>query len=140
MHFHQVALVVQSFAAARGGLVIDGLSPEHPTGFLTVIPPTGHDKILIEQDNQELDSWYVRVSTSTTRRALYPPIYLPPVTTQEGLRKTLQQAWDLHRRRSMPSLSRFLEPPNPPARTPPRSASPARQQRGISPQSSPDRE
>lgn len=137
MHFQQVAVIVMAFASWRGGTVIDGLVPEHPVRFLTVVPPTGANKIVVEQDNQDAESWYVRLANP--RRALQPALYFPPVDTPEALQDTLRRAWDEHRRRSVPGLSRFLEPPSPPARTPPRSASPAREQRAVSPQSFPRR-
>lgn len=137
MHFQQVALTVMAFSSARGGTVVEELATAGSSSrLLTIVPPLSHSKITVEQDNQDVDSWYVRVTHPSSRRIrhLLPPVYFPAVTTQQGLQATLARAWEHHRRRA---LSRFVEPPTPPASSPPRSASPARQQRAFSPQSPP---
>jgi hypothetical protein len=91
----------------------------------------GLSRVVIEQDNQIPDSWYVRVVKGGHRRVFEPPVYFPAVTTQEGLQDTLKQAWDFHRQTSPPApfLTRFLETPS---SSPRRSASPRRQQMDAS--------
>lgn len=137
MHFQQVALAVLAFSSARGGTFTG--EARHPVGgVMTIIPPMGHSKIVVEQDNQDNDSWYVRLVRTHTRRPmlLEGPIYFPAVSTQEGLVEALTKAWEYHRQQH--PLSRSIEPS--PPKTPLQSASPARQQRAVSPQSPPRRE
>ena len=135
MNFQQVALVALSFSSARGG-TIERSPLEGSMHQISIIPPLGLSRVVIEQDNQIPDSWYVRVVKSGHRRRLEPPVYFPAVTTVEGLQDTLKNAWDFHRQTSPPApfLSRFLEAPS---SLPRRSASPQRQQTGASRQNSP---
>ena len=102
--------------------------------MLTLIPPSGISRVVVEEDNGVPGLWYVRLIKGG-RRSLQPPIYFPGVTTQEALLNALDHAWDLQRKPypPFPFFTRFLEPP----RTPPRGASPPRRQRGVSPQTGP---
>ena len=128
MHFQQVALALLAFSSTRGASLQSSLQR------LTVVPPLGSPRIVVEQDVRDPSAWQVRVVTR-----LEPPIYLPPVTTQEGLRDALERAWQFRH----PVLTRFLEPPSsaplrsspgppvwPPASWPPGSASHPRPQTG----------
>ncbi len=149
MHFQQVALAVLAFSSAHGASLESGLQR------LTVVPLLGLGLsriMVVEPDARDASAWQVRV---VSRGRLEPPVYLPPVTTQEGLRDALDQAWQLLRPsgHNAPFLTRFLEPPPssvplrtsppppwPPASSPPRSASPPRQQTDASRQTLPRRE
>ena len=135
MNFQQVALVALSFSSARGGTIERSPHPSS-THQIAIIPPLGLSRVVIEQDNQIPDSWYVRVVKGGRRRVFEPPVYFPAVSTQEGLQETLKKAWDFHRQTSPPApfLSRFLEAPSSSTR---RSASPQRRQTGASRQNSP---
>jgi hypothetical protein len=133
MHFQQVALALLAFSSTRGASIQSSLQR------LTVVPPLGTPRIVVEQDIRDPSAWQVRVVAR-----LEPPIYLPPVTTQQGLQDALERAWQLRRPsgHNAPFLTRFLEPPPssaplrsspptswpPPASSPPRSASHPRQQ------------
>lgn len=125
MNFQQVALAVLAFSSARGGTI-----EQRTAQSIAVIPPTGFSRLIVERDNQDTDSWYVRV-VKAGRRTLQPPVYFPAVTTQEGLQDALQKAWEFHRQTSPPTpfISRFLEPPTSLPSSPPRSASPPRRRR-----------
>lgn len=126
MNFQQVALTVLAFSSARGGTI------SHKTAqSITIDPPsTISSRLIVEQDNQNTDSWYVRV-VRTGRRTLQPPIYFPAATTQEALQDSLAKAWELHRQ-NPPSppprfhLSRFLESPSSSPATGSRDDSPGR--------------
>jgi len=82
---------------------------------LGIIPPTqgGLSKIIVEQDNQEDGSWYVRLvkaSHHSNIRNHDNPIYSPSVNTKEDLQKALSRAWEFHKNsRPAPFLSRFVE-------------------------------
>ena len=135
MNFQQVALVALSFSSARGG-TLERSPLQSSVHQISIVPPLGLSRVVIEQDNQLADSWYVRVVKGGHRRRLEPPVYFPAVTTVEGLQETLKRAWDFHRTTSPPApfLTRFLEPPS---SSPRRSASPRRRQTGASRQNSP---
>jgi hypothetical protein len=127
MHFQQVALALLAFSSTRGASVQSSLQR------LTVVPALGTPRIVVEQDIRDPSAWQVRVVAR-----LEPPIYLPPVTTQQGLQDALERAWQFRH----PLLTRFLEPPvsaplrsspptswpSSPASSPPRSASHPRPQ------------
>jgi hypothetical protein len=141
MNYHQVALAVLAFSSARGGTL--DISPAEQ---FSVVAPSGGSKVIVERDNQQPGSWYVRLvkhSPAGIRRSLYA---FPAVTTQEGLQEALAKAWEFHRQTTPPApfLARFLEPPtSAPTRltralepliadqpsSPPRSASPPRRRR-----------
>ncbi len=112
MHLQQVCMTALAFSAARGGAIempaTQGLRP------VVIHPLRGNDEteIYVEQDNQELGSWYVGIR-ETKPLALRPPVYFPPVTTQEALLDTLTKAWEFHRQSRPPDplLTRFVEPP-----------------------------
>jgi hypothetical protein len=129
MNFQQVALVALSFSSARGGTI------ERSLHQITITPPLGMSRFVIEQDNQFPDSWYVRVVKGGHRRSLEPPHHFPSVFTVEDLQQSLKNAWDFHRQTSPPApfLTRFLEAPT---SAPPRSVLPARK-RLLSPESRP---
>ena len=135
MNFQQVALIALSFSSSRGGTV-DRSPLESSVHQIAIIPPLGLSRLVIEQDNQLVDSWYVRVVRNGHRRFLDPPVYFPAVTTVKELQETLKQAWDFQRQMNPPApfLTRFLDPPS---NSPTRSASPQRQQKGASRQNSP---
>ncbi len=134
MHFQQVALALLAFTSTRGA------SLESSLQRLTVVPLLGLSRIVVEQDVRDPSAWQVRVVAR-----LEPPVYLPPVTTQEGLQDALEKAWQFRR----PHLTRFLEPPSsaplrpsppppwPGASSPPRSESPPRRQTGSERQTPP---
>lgn len=128
MHFQQVALTVMAFSSAKGGSIEPAPAHRH---LITLIPPLGASKLIVEEDDVVPGQWNVRLHKGG-RRTLQPPVYFPSVSTQEALLNALEHAWDLQRRPDpqFPFLTRFLEPP----RTPPQSASPPRRQRGVSPQ------
>ena len=130
MNFQQVALTVLAFSSARGGTIERRTAQQ-----IAVVPPLGLARIIVERDNQDSDSWYVRL-VKQGRRSLQPPVYFPAVTTQEGLQDALARAWEFHRQTDPPApfLTRFLEPPT---SSPPRSASPPRRRTGISRQTPP---
>ena len=98
-----------AFSAARGGIMettdTPGLTP-------VVIRPLSSDtsEIYVEQDNQVPGSWYVGVR-KTQPLSLRPPVYYPPVNTQEALLEALTKAWDFHRISAPPApfISRFVE-------------------------------
>ena len=125
MNFQQVALVALSFSSSKGGTI------ERSLHRITITPPLGMSRFVIEQDNQIPDSWYVRVVKGGHRRSLEPPHHYPPVFTVEDLQQSLKKAWDFHRQTSppIPFLTRFLDPPS---SSPPRSASPPRRRTGAS--------
>ena len=108
MNFQQVALVALSFSSSKGGTI------ERSLHQITITPPLGMSRFVIEQDNQIPDSWYVRVVKGGHRRRLEPPVYFPAVTTVEDLQQSLKKAWDFHRQTSPPTpfLTRFLEAPS----------------------------
>lgn len=108
MNFQQVALVALSFSSSKGGTI------ERSLHQITITPPLGMSRFVIEQDNQIPDSWYVRVVKGGHRRSLEPPHHFAPVSTVEGLQETLKKAWDFHRQTSPPApfLTRFLEAPS----------------------------
>ncbi len=129
MHFQQVALTVMAFSSARGASIEPAPAHAH---HVTLILPLGVSKVIVEEDSGVPGLWSVRLHKNG-RRTLQPPVYFPPVFTQEALLNVLEHAWDMQRKPDpprFPFLPRFLEPP----RTPPRSASPPRRQRGVSPQ------
>ena len=127
MHFQQVALAVLAFSSSRGA----GL--ESSPHSLVVIPSRGFSRIVVEQDLQDPSAWQVRINSP--RRT---PVYLPAVTTQEGLQDALTQAWQIQHPLNAPVfLTRFLEPPT---SSPPRSASPPRRRTGVSQQTFPRHE
>jgi len=151
MQFQQVALTVMAFSSARGGSIEHALSPSQQVSV--ILPPPSLSRIVVEEDNQAPGTWGVRVvGGSGKRRTLLPPVYLPQVDSEAGLRNALAQAWDIHiqsQHRPAPFITRFLEPPRTPpqseneqdlgedaawVRTPPRIASLHRRQRGVSPQ------
>ena len=113
MNFQQVALVALSFSSARGG-TIERSPLEGSMHQISIIPPLGLSRVVIEQDNQIPDSWYVRVVKGGHRRRLDPSVFFPAVSTVEGLQETLKKAWDFHRQTSPPApfLTRFLEAPS----------------------------
>lgn len=125
MNFQQVALAVLAFSSARGGTI-----EQRSAQSIAIIPPVSLARVIVEQDAQDVDSWFVRV-VKGGRRTLQPPVYFPAVTSQEGLQDVLQKAWDFHRQTSPPApfLTRFLEPPS---SSPARGASPPRRQTGAS--------
>lgn len=147
MNFQQVALAVLAFSSARGGTIEQRTAQQ-----IAIVPPLGLARVIVEQDNQDSSSWYVRL-VKGGRRALQPPVYFPAVTTQEGLQDALRKAWEFHLETSPPApfLSRFLEPPtsSPPrssvslqarmldSSSPPRSASPPRRRTGTERQTPP---
>ncbi len=130
MNFQQVALTVLAFSSARGGTIERRTAQQ-----IAVVPPLGLARIIVERDNQDSDSWYVRL-VKQGRRSLQPPVYFPAVTTQEALQDALARAWEFHRQTDPPApfLARFLERPT---SSPPRSASPPRRRTGISRQTPP---
>ena len=139
MHFQQVALTVMAFSSARGGTVEPATTTPAHHQEVTIIPPLGLSRITVEEDNAVPGVWGVRLVQGghSSRRSLFPPLYFPPVTTQDSLLTALHHAWDIHiqsQHRPAPFITRFLEPP----RTPPKSASPPSRQRGVSPQTFPD--
>jgi hypothetical protein len=137
MNFQQVALVALSFSSAKGGS-IERSPLVGSVHQISIIPPLGLSRFVIEQDNQVPDSWYVRVVKGGHRRRLEPPHYFPAVTTVEGLQETLKKAWDFHRQTSPPApfLTRFFDHTSR-ASSPTRTASPQHQQTGSSRQNSP---
>ena len=112
------------------------------------LPHPDHSRITVEEDYQVPGTWSVRL-VEGGRRVLHPPVYLPPVDSEAGLMKALDNIWDIHlqsqqKHHSAPFITRFLEPPRTPpneppfaSMTPPRSASLHRRQRGVSPQTPP---
>jgi MOSC domain-containing protein YiiM len=58
-----------------------------------MIPPLGLSRVVIEQDNQSSGSWYVRVVEGGHITVVAPAVYLPAVSTEEGLQDTLRLAW-----------------------------------------------
>lgn len=58
-------------------------------------PSSGDAEIFVEHDNQVPGSWYVRLVNRHTRQSGLGPIYIPPVTTQEGLEKALKRVWEI---------------------------------------------
>jgi hypothetical protein len=141
MHFQQVCLTALAFSSAHGGSLQKLPSIEH---FVSIRPPHApQSEIVIEQDLLDEESWSVRL-IRRHNRLLHIPVHFPPVRTQEDLLDTLVKAWRMHSAPPAPFLTRFVEPPlgvqrltRPPSRTPPRSASPPRRQRGVSPQTPP---
>lgn len=115
MHFQQVCMTALAFSAARGGTM-----QSCPGGVnqLAILPLRGGSEIVVEQDNQDADSWYV--SLTGQKPALRPdspgPLYLRPVNTQEALMEALSTAWEFHRQTlpPIPFLTRFIEPETPP--------------------------
>jgi hypothetical protein len=154
MNLQQVTLVMMAVSSGGGGtLETDPLNRNQ----LAIIPRSGLAKIIVEP-GETGQGWQVRL-VKHGRRVLEPPVYFPPVTTQEQLRETIEKAWAIHRQSGVPApfLTRFLEPTtglaaaemamlsrplltrflNPPSSSPSRSASPPRRQRAVSPQTPP---
>jgi hypothetical protein len=121
MHFQQVALTLLAFSSAHEGASLQASPAQH---LFTISPPgVGiSSRIVVErnplQPLMSEDGWIVRL----VKNALQPPIYFPPVHTEEGLQDALSKAWEFHRYTTPPApiLSRFFEPTS----SPPRSASP----------------
>ena len=131
MQFQQVALTVLAFSSTRGGTIESAPAHVHQ---VSIIPPLGISRVVVEEDNGVPGLWSVRLHKGG-RRTLQSPVYFPPVTTQEALLNALEHAWDMQRKPDPPHLqlfTRFLEPP----RTPLKASSPQRRQRGVSPQMS----
>ena len=112
MLIRQVWLTALTFSSARGGSIqpyVQGASE-----FL-IQPPSGDAEIFVEHDNQAPGSWYVRLVNRHTRKSGMGPIYIPPVTTQDGLEKALKRVWDIdqqHRQLLSKCFARLREPPD----------------------------
>lgn len=137
MHFPQVALTVLAYSSTVGGTVAQSPSP---IDKISILAPTSGARIVVEREYPLTDGWVVRL----IRGALQPPMYFPPVHTEEGLQDALARAWELHRlsappRAPAPFLSRFLEPlpASLPSSPRSRSASPPPPQRGWTTRTSP---
>ena len=143
MNFQQVALSVMAFSSARGG----SLERNSLSSRVTMsLPHPDSSRIIVEEDYQIPGLWSVSL-VKGGRRVLHPPVYLSPVDSELDLTSALERIWDIHlqsqqKHHPAPFITRFLEPPRTPpneppssiARTPPRSVSLHRQQRGVSPQ------
>jgi hypothetical protein len=110
MLFQQVWMTALTFSSARGGTI----QPYVPGANQFMIqPPAGDAEIFVEHDNQVPGSWYVRLVNQHTRKSGLGPIYIPPVTTQEGLEKALKRVWDIdqqHRQFLGRFFTRLREP------------------------------
>jgi hypothetical protein len=141
MNFQQVCLTALAFSSSHGGSFQQYPTIEH---FVVIRPPSpALIELKVEQELHEEGAWSVSLHRRHNR-LLHIPTHYPPVRTQEALLETLIKAWRIQASPPAPFLTRFLEPPQPtrpsspaPARTPPRSASPPRRQRGVSPQTPP---
>lgn len=110
MHFQQVALTLLAFSSAHEGASLQASPAQH---LFTISPPgVGiSSRIVVErnplQPLMSEDGWIVRL----VKNALQPPIYFPPVHTEEGLQDALSRAWEFHRYTTPPApiLSRFFE-------------------------------
>jgi len=147
MNFQQVCLTALAFSSSHGGSL--ERCPPGQQQFVSIRPLQGPpSELVVERDLVEDGAWGVRLMRRH-HRLLQAPIHYPPVRTQEALLDALVGAWSqLASKPPAPFLTRFLEAPSPPAiqrtasiasflqpaRTPPRSASPPRRQRGVSPQ------
>ena len=92
MLFQQVWMAALAFSSARGGSIqpyVQGASQ------FMIRPSSGDAEIFVEHDNQVPGSWYVRLVNRHTRQSGLCPIYIPPVTTQEGLEKALKRVWEI---------------------------------------------
>ena len=96
MHFQQVCMTAMTFSAARGGALVNKLS---------IQSLHGNTKIVVEQNNQDPEGWYVSLDGN-----MLDTHYFPAVSTQEELLNTLAKAWEYNRQRT-PHLSRFVEEP-----------------------------
>ncbi len=100
-----------AFSAARGGSI-----QSYPVGAnqLAIHPPRGSAEIVVEQDNQDADAWYVSLTNPpvSLRSKPSPPSYYQPVKTQEALLEALDRAWKFHQQTHPPApfLTRFIEP------------------------------
>jgi hypothetical protein len=112
MLIRQVWLTALTFSSARGGSIqpyVQGASE-----FL-IQPPSGGAEIFVEHDNQAPGSWYVRLVNRHTRKSGMGPIYIPPVTTQDGLEMALKRVWDIdqqHRQFLSKCFARLRESPD----------------------------
>jgi hypothetical protein len=148
MNFQQVCLTALAFSSSHGGSL--ERAPPGQQQFVSIRPLQGPpSELVVERDLVEDGAWGVRLMRRH-HRLLQAPIHYPPVRTQEALLDALVGAWSQLASNKPPALflTRFLEPPSPPAiqrtasiasflqpaRTPPGSASPPRRQRGVSPQ------
>ena len=134
MHFHQVCLTALAFSTAHGGTLDHCPAHGHHLAIRQLGPST--EEIVVDRDMFDFESWQVRIRRRKNR-LLQTVVHFPPVRTQEELLDVLTKAWRIGAApRPAPFLTRFLEPPIPPARitTPPRSASPPRPQTDSSPQ------
>ena len=93
---------------------------------IDLIPRNSRTEIIIEPDVVAPGCWEVRILTDYSRRFGLPPLHLPPVSTPEGLKRTLERAWALEEQRLRPlrrGFTRLRDPSGPEASTPPESAS-----------------
>lgn len=95
MHWKQVCQTALAFSASRGASLVQ--SQPHPHGALTLISIRSSAEIVVERNNQDAESWYVRLMPSHTRRVCVKPVYFPSVSTPEELSKTLAEAWVIDR-------------------------------------------
>jgi hypothetical protein len=129
MHFHQVCLTALAFSTTHGGTLDHCPAHGHNLAIRQLGPSSA--EIVVERDLGDFESWQVRLSRRRNR-LLHVPVHFPPVRTQEELLDTLTNAWRIGTAPlPAPFLTRFLEPP---VKTPPRSASPPRRQKGVLPQ------
>ena len=100
---------------------------------LDITPRNSRTEIIIEPDIVVPGCWEVRILTDYSRRFGLPPLHLPPVSTPEGLKRTLERAWALEEQRNRAlrrGFTRLRDPSGPEASTPPESASRPFPQRG----------
>jgi hypothetical protein len=90
MQWKQVCQTALAFSAARGATIVQAWPHAQTSLRLQCLRGTG--ELVVEQNNQDGSAWYVCL----VRRAR-PPVYFPPVTTPDDLRRTLAQAWVLDR-------------------------------------------
>lgn len=88
-------MVAMAFSAGRGGTYVPSLYES-----LAIQPLHGGAEIIVEQNNQDPEAWYVRLQG----------LYFPSVNTEEGLRQALAKAW-AQQRNDRPYLSRSIEEP-----------------------------
>ena len=101
MYFQQVCMTALAFSTARGGTI-----QTYPMGKhrLDITPPAAKGiwvsdaaQVVIEQDAIDTGAWLVRLERPRPQHSLVGPIYLPAVTTQEGLLRALTRLWTLDR-------------------------------------------